>query len=197
MYTSDPPNGKAAVEVASAPRGRRRTPEAVPVPRWPRGTNATVALVTSRIRRVAAPCIAFAAALLLNGCARPAADHPEIRAVLSKQTEAWNRGDIEGFMQGYWKSDETVFRTLKGETRGWQAVLERYQQTYPTPEKMGRLAFENLQISQTAEDRAEVSGRYRLMTGNKGSDTQTGRFYLTMRRIDGAWVVVKDFTVGG
>jgi uncharacterized protein (TIGR02246 family) len=137
------------------------------------------------------------AVLLLGGCGRPSVDHPEIRAVFSKQTEAWNRGDLEGFMQGYWKSDETVFRSPKGETRGWQAVLDRYKQSYPTPEKMGQLAFEELQISRTGADKAEVSGRYRLKTGDGGGNPQTGRFYLTLRRIDGAWVIVKDYTNGG
>lgn len=134
--------------------------------------------------------------LLIGGCARPAADYPEIRCVLAKQADAWNRGDLEGYMQGYWKSDETVFRSSKGEARGWQAVLDRYRQTYPTPDKMGQLAFEGLQISRTGEDQAEVSGRYRLKPADAKGTAQTGRFYLTMRRIDGAWVIVKDYTIG-
>ncbi|HVP10107.1 MAG TPA: nuclear transport factor 2 family protein [Phycisphaerae bacterium] len=140
---------------------------------------------------------ALAAMLLPGGCGRPAVDHADIRAVLARQTEAWNHGDIEGFMQAYWKSDQTVFRSPKGETHGWEAVLDRYKQSYPTPEKMGRLAFEGLQISQTGEDKADVSGRYRLETGAGRAGIQTGRFYLTMRRIDGAWLIVNDYTVGG
>jgi ketosteroid isomerase-like protein len=133
----------------------------------------------------------------MSGCGRPAADHPEIRQVLGQQTEAWNRGDLDGFMQGYWKSDETVFRSSTGETHGWQAVLDKYKQSYPTPERMGRLAFEGVQISRTGEEQAEVSGRFRLRIDADGGGQQTGRFYLMMRRIDGAWVIVKDYTVGG
>jgi ketosteroid isomerase-like protein len=146
----------------------------------------------------AATLAASVAAMLLGGCARPAVDHPEIRAILNQQADAWNRGDLEGYMQGYWKSDETVFRSPKGETRGWQAVLEKYRQAYPTREKMGRLLFEGLQISTMGEDKAEVSGRYRLKTdGAAGSGQSSGRFYLAMRRIDGAWVIVRDYTIEG
>jgi ketosteroid isomerase-like protein len=147
-------------------------------------------------RRPAALCAALLGAMLLTGCARPAADHPEIRSVLAKQSDAWNRGDLEGYMQGYWKSDETVFRSPKGETRGWQAVLDRYRQSYPSRDKMGQLTFQGLQVSQTADDLAEVSGRYCLKPADPKAAVQTGRFYLTMRRINGAWVIVKDYTIG-
>jgi uncharacterized protein (TIGR02246 family) len=151
----------------------------------------------NRLNCVATMWIALAPMLLLGGCARPTTDYPEIRSVLAKQADAWNRGDLEGYMQAYWKSDDTVFRSSKGETRGWQAVLDRYRQSYPTPEKMGRLNFEGLQISQTGDDQAEVSGRYRLKTIDGKGSVQSGRFYLTMRRIDGTWVVVKDYTIAG
>jgi ketosteroid isomerase-like protein len=126
------------------------------------------------------------------GCGAPV-DHPEIRAVLDGQASAWNRGDLEGFMRGYWRSDELVFSSPTGETRGWTATLERYRQSYPTREKMGQLSFENLRIARPSEDQAEVSGRYRL---KRSDGVHAGRFYLKMRRTDGAWVIVRDRTVG-
>lgn len=137
--------------------------------------------------------LASSSSPLLSGCGKPV-DHPEIRGVLGKQEQAWNRGDLDGFMQGYWKSDELVFSSPKGQTRGWQAVLEQYRQSYSTREKMGRLAFEELQIARPGEDQAEVSGKYRL---KHPDGPRTGRFYLYMQRIDGAWVIVKDYTVDG
>jgi hypothetical protein len=131
---------------------------------------------------------------LLLGCARQDCAEPvEISAVLNRQVEAWNRGDVEGFMQGYWKSDELEFTTPDGTTRGWQATLERYRAKYPTPEAMGTLNFERLCVTQTSSDAAEVSGRYRL---DRKSDVLTGRFTLKMRRIGGKWVIVRDDTVG-
>ncbi len=142
------------------------------------------------------PAIAFAlaAALLvpLGGCSG-AVDHPEIRAVLDQQLEAWNDGDIEGFVAHYWKSDELVFKSPKGETRGWQAVLQRYRRAYPTPEKMGSLTFDLGEIVRPSDDTAEVAGQYRVRTAN---EIQTGRFYLHFRKINDAWLIVRDYTVG-
>lgn len=126
------------------------------------------------------------------GCARLGAP-AEICAVLDRQVVAWNRGDVEGFMQGYWKSDALEFATPEGTTRGWQATLERYRAKYPTRELMGALSFERLCVTQTAPEVAEVSGRYRL---ERRSDVLTGRFTLEMRRIDGEWVIIRDYTVG-
>jgi len=131
-------------------------------------------------------------ALLIAGCAQPA-EHPEIRTVLDRQVEAWNRGDIEGFMQGYWKSDELEFATPQGVTRGWKATLDRYRARYPTREAIGTLRFEQLTVARTTVDAAEVSGRYRVETTG---GVKTGRFFLKLRRIDGAWVIVCDHTVG-
>jgi len=145
------------------------------------------------MRRAVAIVLGILAGALTSGCAKPL-DHPEIREVLGEQVEAWNRGDLDGFMRGYWKSDDLIFSSPKGQTRGWQAVLEQYRKSYPTPEKMGQLAFEQIQISRPGEDRAEVSGRYRL---KYPEGPRTGRFYLHLRRINNAWVIVRDHTVDG
>jgi ketosteroid isomerase-like protein len=131
---------------------------------------------------------------LLFGCARHDCAEPvEISAVLDRQVEAWNRGDVEGFMHGYWKSEELEFATPDGTTRGWQATLDRYRKKYPTREAMGTLSFERLCVTQEAPDVAEVSGRYRL---DRKRDVLTGRFTLEMRRIEDRWVIVRDYTVG-
>ncbi len=129
--------------------------------------------------------------LLVAGCAQQA-EHPEIRSVLDRQVDAWNRGDVVGFMQGYWKSDELEFTTPQGTTRGWQATLDRYRTKYPTREAMGTLRFERLTVARPTPETAEVSGRYRVETT---SGVKSGRFFLKMRRIDGAWVIVSDHTV--
>jgi|ERR1043166_6424492 ketosteroid isomerase-like protein len=129
-------------------------------------------------------------ASLFTGCANPV-DHPEIRAVLDSQVRAWNSGDLEGFMAGYWKSEEMLFSTPKSQTTGWQATLDRYRAHYPTGQAMGRLRFEQLQIAQSAPEAAEVSGRYVQQTPE---GLKTGRFFLTFRRMDNRWVIVHDHT---
>jgi hypothetical protein len=126
----------------------------------------------------------------LAGCSREA-ERTAIRSVLDRQVEAWNRGDIEDFMQGYWKSDALEFATPQGVTRGWQATLDRYRVRYPSRADMGTLRFEQLSVTPTEKDAAEVTGRYRVDTagGVKG-----GGFVLNLRRINGAWVIIRDHT---
>ena len=120
----------------------------------------------------------------------------EIRMVLDRQAAAWNRADLEGFMDGYWKSDELTFESMGrtgmvSVTRGWQATLDRYKSRYDTPAKIGRLAFTDLAVTPDGPDRATVTGRYEL-TRADGRDG--GAFVLTWRRIDGRWVIVHDRT---
>ena len=123
---------------------------------------------------------------------RAAQEHPQIRAVLDAQAQAWNRGDLDGFMQGYWKSDEVVFATPEGETHGWQEVIDRYRRRYPDAAAMGRLSFDRITIARKDDSEAEASGTYRVQRDN---ETRSGRFFLTFRLINGAWVIVRDYTV--
>ncbi|MCR5886191.1 hypothetical protein LRS06_00075 [Hymenobacter sp. J193] len=85
---------------------------------------------------------------LTSGCAttRPTAARRDILQVLTTQTAAWNRGDVAGFMQGYWPSDSLVFIGQKGLTYGWQSTLDNYRRSYPNAEAMGLLTFTNLRV---------------------------------------------------
>src|SRR5271165_7078457 len=88
-----------------------------------------------------------------------------IREVLDDQTAAWNKGDLTGFMKGYWKSDKLVFFSGDKKTSGWQATLERYQQKYQGEGKeMGELAFSELDVQLFGPDAALVRGRFTLVT---------------------------------
>ena len=115
-----------------------------------------------------------------------------IRTVLITQTAAWNRGDIPGFMQGYWKSDSLVFIGRKGPTYGWQQTLAIYQKSYPDAATMGQLDFSGLRISLLGPNAAQVIGRWHLARPSVG-DVQ-GHFLLVMRQINGQWVVAADHT---
>lgn len=128
----------------------------------------------------------------MSSCAARGGDGRAIRAVLDGQVTAWNRGDIDGYMEGYWKSDELEFRTPVRVTTGWHQTRERYIAKYNTREKMGSLEFFDLNFEEQAADSARVTGRYRLTRGT--GETDLGRFTLWFRRIDGEWVIVRDET---
>ena len=112
--------------------------------------------------------------------------------VLTTQTAAWNRGDIPGFMQGYWQSDSLVFIGRKGPTYGWQPTLANYQKSYPDASAMGQLDFSGLRVSVLTPGAAQVVGRWHLARPAAG-DLQ-GYFLLILRQIDGQWLVVADHT---
>lgn len=115
----------------------------------------------------------------------------EIRKVMNDQTNAWNRGDIEGFMQGYWKSDTLVFVSGDDVTRGWQSTLDRYKKSYDTREKMGILNFTDLEFTYLSKDAAIVLGSWQLRRTN---DNPKGKFTLTFRKLKEGWRIVMDHT---
>jgi ketosteroid isomerase-like protein len=112
-----------------------------------------------------------------------------IRAVLDAQREAWNRGDIEGYMDGYDRSPDTEFVGGDTITRGWQTVLERYQKKYDSREKMGTLTFSDIEINVLSKDAASVLGRWSLQ---RASDRPHGTFTLIFRKTKQGWRIVHD-----
>jgi uncharacterized protein (TIGR02246 family) len=114
-----------------------------------------------------------------------------IRAVMDKQVAAWNKGDIEGFMEGYWKSEEMRFVSGNTVSKGWQAALDRYKKGYDTTDKMGTLSFSELEFTVLDKKAAFVKGRFTLV---RKTDKPTGLFTLVFRKIDGEWKVVHDHT---
>src|SRR6185503_1004305 len=102
-----------------------------------------------------------------------------IRVVIDAQRDAWNRGDIEGYMDGYDRSPDTVFVSGDSVTKGWQTVLERYKIAYDTREKMGQLTFSDLEIKLLTNDKAVVIGRWLL---KRTSDEPHGRFTLIFKK---------------
>ncbi len=120
-----------------------------------------------------------------------AEDAAAIRAVLDSQAAAWNRGDIEGYMDGYERSDQTTFVSGDNLTRGWQTVLDRYKKNYDTREKMGTLAFTDLDIKPLSPFYAVATGRWQL---TRAGDTPHGRFTLVFRKTAAGWRIVMDTT---
>jgi beta-aspartyl-peptidase (threonine type) len=115
-----------------------------------------------------------------------------IRAVLDAQVAAWNRGDLDGFMAGYWHSPELTFYSGTGVTSGWEATLERYRKRYQAPgSEMGKLDFSALEIH-PAGDMAWVGGRWHLKMSD-GKDLG-GLFTLVFRKLPDGWKIVHDHT---
>ena len=114
-----------------------------------------------------------------------------IEAVLRAQEDAWNAGDVDAFMDHYWKSDDLTFSSGGKTTRGWKATLARYKERYPTREKMGRLTLSGLEITPLDDAAAMVLGQWRL---DGLSEPLGGNFTLVLRKIDGRWVIVHDHT---
>ena len=112
-----------------------------------------------------------------------------IKAVMDAQAAAWNRGDLEGYMDGYDRSSNTEFVGGDTITRGWQTVLDRYRRNYNSREKMGVLTFSDLEISILSKDAALVLGRWHL---KRASDEPHGTFTLLFRKTRAGWRIVHD-----
>src|SRR5438045_5214348 len=114
---------------------------------------------------------AFFAGAILGSTSIPAAESKndaasEIEKVLHAQQDAWNQGDIDGFMNGYWRSNETTFVSGDDVERGWQQVLDRYKKKYSDRAKMGTLTFSNIEIKPMDGDSAVVLGSWKLKRPN-------------------------------
>jgi ketosteroid isomerase-like protein len=114
-----------------------------------------------------------------------------IRSLLDAQAAAWNRGDIEGYMDGYDRSPDTVFVSGDSVSRGWQTVLDRYKKGYDSREKMGVLTFSDLEITILSKDAALVLGRWHL---KRAKDEPHGRFTLLFRKTKAGWRIIHDHT---
>ncbi len=130
----------------------------------------------------------FCFSLMFNFCHAQSADESAIRAKMKEQVNAWNRGDINAFMQTYWQSDSLVFIGSKT-TYGWKATLESYKQHYVDTVAMGKLSFKLLQLRPLSAEYYFVIGEWHLKrtAGDVG-----GSFTLLFRKIKGNWLIVVD-----
>jgi ketosteroid isomerase-like protein len=130
------------------------------------------------------------AGLLLSTCLAFAQDRQAILKVMADQQAAWNRGDLEDFMQGYWKSDSLLFVGKTAPTKGWQATLNNYKKGYPNKAAMGTLSFNILKVDVLDATNAFVLGGWNVKTDKDAG----GYFTLWFRKINGEWKIVVDHT---
>jgi len=115
----------------------------------------------------------------------------QIQSVIRAQQDAWNRGDIDGFMKGYARSPSTIFISEDIVRRGWETVRERYREKYSDRAKMGTLTFSEIEIALLSPDSAVVLGRWSL---ERAKDRPHGRFTLIFKRLPEGWRIVHDHT---
>ena len=158
---------------------------------WPIGVTRAVRRTARFLPGIAisfcvltAPGISFAAQQTQTAVA-------QIRSVLRAQQDAWNKGDIDGFMNGYARSASTVFISEDTIRRGWRTVRDRYKKKYSSRAKMGILTFSDLEITLLSSDSAVASGRWQLKRSN---NQPYGRFTLILRRLREGWRIVHDHT---
>ncbi|GGE34217.1 periplasmic L-asparaginase [Marinicauda pacifica] len=134
------------------------------------------------------------ATLQTSDCQAEGLSGEEICAVISAQQDAWNAGDIEGFMAGYWQDEALRFASGGTVTHGWQPTLERYLARYDTADKMGRLVFSDVDVTLLSETAGTAFGRWTL---EREADRPTGLFTLVFELKNGEWVIVHDHTSAG
>ena len=134
--------------------------------------------------------IVFFTALLCY-CSSFAQDKESIIKVLEDQRQAWNHGNIDIYMQGYWKSDSLVFVGKTAPVYGWQGTLDRYKKSYPDKAAMGELTFDIIQVKILDNHNAFVLGGWHL---KREKDAPGGYFTLWFRKINGEWKIVCDHT---
>ena len=159
------------------------------------------AVPTARQRASGVVLAALLLACCTLGCraadseqAYDAADEAAIRAVLAQQEQAWNRGDIEAFMEGYVQTDSLRFASAGTERRGWQATLDRYHEAYPDRAAMGTLTFDLRDVRLLTPRWGVVFGAYQL---ERAEDRPSGLFTLLFEKRPEGWRIVHDHTSAG
>jgi uncharacterized protein (TIGR02246 family) len=156
-----------------------------------------VTMRTSRRQALLSGAFAIGIFILIHGSA-PAtageergADSEAINTVLRAQQSAWNRGDVDAFLTGYWNSPELTFSGSSGVARGWDGVLARYKKNYPDRAAMGQLDFSNLEFRFLGPDAALVLGHWHL---KREKDDLGGVFTLVWQRFPDGWKIIHDHT---
>jgi ketosteroid isomerase-like protein len=118
-------------------------------------------------------------------------DRASITKILEAQQKAWNRGDVDAFLEGYWHSPELTFSGSSGIARGWDGVLARYKKNYPDRAAMGQLDFSNLESHFLGKDAALVLGHWHLA---RAQGDIGGVFSLVWQRLPEGWRIIHDHT---
>lgn len=129
--------------------------------------------------------------LAAHSNAERSGDREAITAILTAQQNAWNRGDVDAFLVGYWHSPELTFSGSSGVSRGWDGVLARYKRNYPDRAAMGQLDFSELEFRFLGPDAALILGKWHL---KRETDDLGGVFSLVWQHFPDGWKIIHDHT---
>ena len=119
----------------------------------------------------------------------PANEIEEIKKLLDRQKQDWNRGDVNAFMVGYWESDSLMFVGKSGVTYGYKNTLANYKKNYPDTTVMGKLSFTYIDFKKLSDEYYQVTGKYYL---TRSIGDASGHYTLLLRKMNGRWVIVYD-----
>lgn len=131
----------------------------------------------------------IAVALVQLTASAQSKDEKAVLQLLDKQTAAWNSGNLEGFMQGYWKNDSLMFIGKNGVHWGWQETLNNYKKGYPDTTAMGKLRFDIIKVKKLSPEYYYVVGKWML---SRSVGNLSGHYDLLFRKIKGQWVIIAD-----
>ena len=114
----------------------------------------------------------------------------EVLQTMEAQQNAWNKGDLDAFMNGYWESDSLLFIGKSGVNNGYLNTLTNYKKAYPDKKAMGNLTFKNRSWTPISDSAALLIGSWRI------SEEQHGMYSLLWKKIDGRWVIIADHSSG-
>ena len=134
------------------------------------------------------PLILFCLLLAINSFSQ-SNDEIAVRKLLNDQSVAWNRGDITGFMKGYWENDSLMFIGKSGITYGWSKTLNNYKRNYPDTAAMGKLTFTIIDAKNLSPVYFHVIGKWHLQ---RSMGNLEGHFTLLFRKINGQWAIIAD-----
>jgi uncharacterized protein (TIGR02246 family) len=134
-------------------------------------------------------CLLIAACCLSTAMHAQPVDEKAIRQLLAEQTNAWNKGNIEEFMKGYWNNDSLMFIGKSGVTYGYQNTLMNYKKGYSNADQMGTLTFELIKVQRLSPEYYFVVGKWHL---KRNAGDVGGHYNLLFRKIKGHWVIVAD-----
>jgi ketosteroid isomerase-like protein len=133
----------------------------------------------------------FLLILTTTAFTQPSKDEAAIRSIMANQVDAWNKGNIDAFMKGYWNDDSLVFIGKSGPSYGYNHALANYKKNYSGPDQMGKLFFDLLKVKRLSAEYYFVIGKWFLK--RKAGDID-GIYTLLFRKINGQWRIVVDHT---
>lgn len=142
---------------------------------------------TQRIMRK--PCFLILLFCLAGNIYAQSSDEKAVLKILDEQTKHWNQGDLEKFVQGYWNHDSLMFIGKNGVTYGFQNMLNNYKRNYSDSAKMGKLAFEIINVQKLSNEYYFVVGKWSLQ---RSIGDLSGHYTLLFRKINNEWVIVAD-----